>query len=367
MLDRRSLLLASIATTASLRAVPAMSQVALRPGELFVPLGCVAAAHGLWFGFALDANILAFDPDYAAFVAQQARIVVPENALKWDTVHPTTDRYDFAPADGIAAFARTQGIAMRGHTFCWHRALPDWVTKTVTPQNAEAVLVDHIHHVAGRYRGMIQSWDVANEVINVGDGLPGGWRDSFWYRALGPRYIDIACHAAHEADPAAVLCYNDYGLETDGENGSAKRAAVLSMLSGLRQRGVPIGALGIQSHLSAGGPASFGPGLAQFLLEVRDLGLTVYITEMDIDDSRLDTSTDDAQVAAVYKSYLDLVLGTGAVSAVLTWGVWDMPHYTAATPNPTGPMAMRPLIFAPGGALKDASWAVEHCFARTPA
>ena len=361
LLDRRLLLAAGCASVLGFGTPPAMAE----PGDgHFIPLGQLGHAHGLKFGFALDPHRLVDEPGYSAFVAKQASIVVSENALKWATVHPAPDRFDFAPADTIATFARSHDIAMRGHTFCWHRSLPDWVMQTVTQQNAETVLVDHIHRVAGHYRGTIQSWDVANEVINLNDGLPGGWRNSFWYRMLGPSYLDIAFRAAREADPAAVLCYNEYGLEADSDGGRAKRQAVLAMLRSLRQRGAPVGALGIQSHLRAGGADGFGPGLARFILDVKNLGLAVYVTELDVDDSRLDPATGDGMVAGVYKRYLDLVLGTGAVSVVLTWGVWDTPHYTAATPGQTGPMARRPLLFAPGGMVKDASWAAEHCFER---
>jgi len=332
--------------------------------ETFAPLRQLAAGKGIQFGFALDPVKLDNDATYRDVVARQASIVVPENVLKWQAVHPEPERYDFGPADVIADFAQAHHQRMRGHTFCWHRALPDWVTGTVTRANAEKVLVDHIGVVASRYRGRISSWDVVNEAIQIDDGQPGGLRNAFWYQMLGPRYLDVAFRAAHEADPDAVLCYNDYGLESDSRYGDSKRAAVLAMLQGLRQRGVPIGALGIQSHLRAGQGGDkqyFGNGLANFIATVRDLGLSVYVTELDVDDSRLTGSSEDRDgiVADTYKRYLNVVLGTRAVSAIITWGVWDTPHRTGATPS-TGPLAQRPLVFAPQGEIKPASWVVEH-------
>ncbi|WP_024903644.1 endo-1,4-beta-xylanase [Robbsia andropogonis] len=333
--------------------------------ERFVPLREVAAARGLTFGFALDAAKLAQDEVYRALVMREASIVVPENALKWATVHPEPERYHFAPADSIATFAKAHDQRMRGHAFCWHRALPDWLLHAVTPANAEAVLTMHINTVARHYRGQIVSWDVVNEAIQVEDGLPGGMRHAFWYQMLGERYVDLAFHAAHEADPDAVLCYNDYGLENDGHYGDTKRSAVLAMLQGLRQRGVPVHALGIQSHLRAGEVRGFGAGLSRFILAVRDLGLSVLVTELDVDDSRLTGSMDERDdiVAATYKRYLEVVLATRAVSTVITWGVWDTPHRTGATPG-NGPLAQRPLAFGPEGQIKPASWAIAHCLAR---
>lgn len=336
--------------------------------ETFIPLRQLAAEKGIQFGFAVDPVKLRNDATYQDVVARQAGILVPENVLKWQAVHPEPERYDFGPADVIADFAQTHHQQMRGHTFCWHRALPDWVTRTVTKANAEKVLVNHINMVAGRYRGRISSWDVVNEAIQIDDGQPGGLRHSFWYQMLGPVYLDVAFHAAHAADPDAVLCYNDYGLESEGRYGDGKRAAVLTLLQGLQERGVPIKALGIQSHLRAvdnGDRQRFGNGLAQFIGAVRDLGLSVYVTELDVDDSRLTGSiqNNDDIVADTVKRYLNVVLDTDAVSTIITWGVWDTPHRTGATPS-NGPLAQRPLVFGPQGEIKPASWVVEHAFQR---
>lgn len=334
--------------------------------EPFVPLRQVAAEKGIQFGFALNPATLSSDATYRDVVARQAGIVVPENALKWQTVHPEPERYDFAPADVIATFAQAHGQHMRGHTFCWHRSLPDWVPRTVTQANAETVLTAHITTVASHYRGRISAWDVVNEAIAPEDGQPGGLRNFLWYQMLGPHYLDVAFHAAHKADPDAVLCYNDYGLEGDTHYGESRRALVLAMLRGLKQRGVPVHGLGIQSHLHAGD--TFGPGLSRFIQTVRDLGLSVYVTELDVDDSRLTGSTEarDGTVAETYKRYLDLILSTRSVSAILTWGVWDKPHLVGATTT-SGPLAQRPLAFGPEGEIKPASWVVEHCLERAPA
>lgn len=267
----------------------------------------------------------------------------------------------------MAGFTSAHGIRLRGHNFCWHRALPDWVEQIADPASARGVLEAHIATVAGRYAGRVQSWDVVNEPIQPADGLPGGLRDGFWYRALGPAYIDLAFAAAHRADPKALLVINDYGLEYDEGGGPARREAMLSLLRGMLARGVPVGGVGLQSHLRAGGIDRFGPGLARFIGEIAGLGLRVLITELDVDDSRLDGPDEaiDRVVAGVYRRYLDLVLGTGAVDAVLSWGVWDSRHYTGATP-PDGPPARRALVFGPDGEIKPASRAVAAALSSAP-
>ncbi|KAB7897472.1 1,4-beta-xylanase [Rouxiella sp. S1S-2] len=341
--------------------VPLMGSRLALAAETFIPLRKLATQKGVQFGFAIDPKMLTTNATYRDVVARQASILVPENALKWQTVHPEPQRYDFGPADTIANFADEHKQQMRGHTFCWHRSLPEWVHKTVNSANAEAVLTAHIATVAGHYRGKISSWDVVNEAIQPSDGQPGGLRNSFWYQVLGPHYLDIAFHAAHKADPDAVLCYNDYGLETDTPYGEGRRTAILALLQGLKQRGVPVHGLGIQSHLRAGD--TFGPGLTKFILAVHRLGMAVYVTELDVDDSHLTGSVAarDDIVAATYKRYLEAVLATKAVSTVITWGVWDRPHLVGATTTQAR-LAQRPLVFGPQGEIKPVSWVVEHCF-----
>ena len=338
-----------------------------KQSSAWVPLGSLAKEKNIAFGFALNYSLLSTNADYDALVARECTIVTPENAMKWEAVHPERDRYSFTQADAIVAFAEQHSIKMRGHAFCWHRALPLWVTRDVTKSNAEAVLRQHIATVAGRYKGRLHSWDVVNEAIQLKDGLPDGWRNSFWYGLLGPAYVDIAFDAAKQADPSAILTYNDFGLEYENHSDNAKRKAVFAMLRDLKRRGAPIRALGLQSHLRAGTGENFGNDLPKFIAEVRDLGLEVFVTELDVDDSHLtiEGNARDEAIADVYKRYLDLVLATASVSVVITWGAWDIAKVTGAGAA-TGPKAERPLLFAPGGFPKPDAISVARSFQHAP-
>ena len=329
-------------------------------------LGSLAAKKNIAFGFALNHNLLS-DSAYAELASRQCTIVTPENAMKWDAVHPTPDRFVFDQADAIVAFAEKYSMKVRGHCFCWHRALPAWVTGSVTKNNAETVLRQHISTVAGRYKGKLHSWDVVNEAIHIKDNQPNAWRNNFWYGLLGPSYMDIAYDAARQADPGAILTYNDWGLEYENRSDNPKRKAVLAMLRDLKKRGVPIGALGLQSHLRAGTFEKFGYDLPGFIADARDLGLQVFVTEMDVDDSHVTVDGDarDEAVADVYKQYLDVVLGTAGVRVVITWGAWDISKPTGAEAV-SGPKAERPLLFAAQGKPKAAAFSVARSFERAP-
>lgn len=361
--NRRQLLRnAAILSTAS--CLP--SRIRALYADNWVPLGQIAATKNLLFGFALNYRLLS-DPTYQNLAARECTVIVPENAMKWEAVHPELERYSFEQADAIVSFAESHSMKVRGHTFCWHRALPPWFTREVNRQNAEAVLRKHIATVAGHYKGRIHSWDVVNEAIQWKDNQPNGWRNSPWYQLLGPAYVDIAFQATHEADPTAILGYNDFGLEYENAADSQKRKTVLALLKELKKRGIPIRALGIQSHLRAGTNEKFAYDLPAFINEVKDLGMHVFITEMDVDDSHLTLNGNDRDevVADVYKRYLDLVLSTGAVDLVITWGAWDMAHQVGPEVT-SGPVAQHPLLFTPQGAPKlDAKW-VAKSFQQSP-
>ncbi len=286
-----------------------------------------AAARGLLAGAAVNANLFRDDQGFRNLLAEQCSILVPENCLKWGVLRPTADTWNFTDADSLIAFAEANGIKVRGHNLAWHEAIPAWFAGTVNKENAQKFLVDHIHTVAGRYKGKIHSWDVVNEAIWLKDGRPDGLRTtSPWFELLGPGYIDLAFRTAREADPTALLTYNDYGIEYDNEEEEKKRAAVLALLRRMKADKVPLDALGIQSHIKAISKDGFGRGLRELLDGANALGLQVFVTELDVNDDAVETADiaeRDKIVANVYRDYLTKVLQGKEVKAVLTWGATD--------------------------------------------
>ena len=289
------------------------------------------------------------DP-YTQTVLSQAGILVAENAMKWSSLRPTASGYNFGPSDRLFDFARIGGQLVRGHNLCWHQQLPTWFASVATPENAASLLTEHIQTVAGRYAGRVQSWDVVNEAVNPEDGRPDGLRNSPWLRLLGPGYIELAFQTAAQADPHARLAYNDYDIELDTPDQQVKRGQVLLLLRRLHARGIPVTAVGVQSHLKATGPLP-GVGLVRFIREVATMGMEVYITEMDVNTSALagDAATQDEAVARVYDHYLRLVLAEPNVKACLTWGITDAHTWLNETHKPWAERAdgtaQRPLPF----------------------
>jgi endo-1,4-beta-xylanase len=289
-----------------------------------------AASHGLLFGAAVVPQLLDIDgvaagkttDPYTQLFAAQANILVAENAMKWGGLRPAADKFDFTQADKLMRFASLSGQRVRGHNLCWHESIPGWLKATATKDNARQLLTQHIETVAGHFRGQLHSWDVVNEAINPPDGLPDGLRKTMWLDLIGPEYIELAFRTAAAADPQAKLTYNDYNIELDTPAQVAKRDAVLALLRRFKAKGVPIHAVGVQSHLEASGPQP-GAGLQKFIREAAKMDLEIFVTEMDVNTHAVigGPEAQDTAVAAVYRDYLRLVLAEPNVPIALTWGL----------------------------------------------
>jgi endo-1,4-beta-xylanase len=335
MLTRREWIRQAAGVTAA-AAVPgflrrkALAKTPANDGQSITGAGSLkahAAARGLLTGCAVNARLFREDESFRNLLAEQYSIVVPENCLKWGTLRPTADTYNFTEADSLVTFAEAHNMKVRGHNFVWHEALPKWFADTVNKDNARKFLVDHIHTVGGRYKGKMHSWDVVNEAIWIPDGRPDGLRSSSpWFQMLGPDYLDLAFRTARETDPTALLTYNDYGIEYDSDEDGKKRAAVLALLRRMKKDNVPLDALGIQSHIQAVGKSGFSQGVRELLSGAKALGLQVFLTELDVKDDGVtteDAAERDKIVAEVYRSYLTAALDGPEVKAVLTWGASD--------------------------------------------
>src|SRR5579883_1676817 len=266
-----------------------------------------------------------------AEVKEQFDQISPENDLKWALIHPRegADGYDFGPADAFVNFGLSNHMYVVGHTLVWHSQTPQWVFAGTNPPPAEVANIaagtmtdtnaagtnnlarrrpgfgaytgprasreellqrmrDHIHAVVGRYKGKIKVWDVVNEAI--ADGGTNVLRKSLWMEIIGPDFIAKAFQYAHEADPDAILRYNDYGLENP-----AKRRKLVTLIQSLKAENVPVMAIGSQAHLNVS--INFET-MDQALTEIETLDLPIYITELDINSAQSGQRGTGADVAA---------------------------------------------------------------------
>ncbi len=331
-----------------------------------------AAKKNILFGTAIRHPLLATDKEYTQSLIKECSILVSEWGFKWQVypkpLRPTPESFDFTAADLMFNFARSNGMEVRGHTLVWYASLPDWFENTVNRQNAKGFLEKHIKTVVGRYQGKMHSWDVVNEAIEPRDKHPKGLRKTPWLEFLGEDYIDLAFRLAHEADPKAMLVYNDYGLVYDTPEDEAKRNAVIKLLKRLKSKGTPVHALGVQAHLD-GSEHKFNPKkLKDFLAQAADMGLKIMITELDVKDKYLpkDIEVRDRIVAKAYSDYLKVALEQPAVIAVLTWGLNDKHSWLNEFQPRKDGAPVRPLPLDMNGKRKLAWNAIARAFDAAP-
>jgi endo-1,4-beta-xylanase len=298
------------------------------------PLKSHAFAKGLYFGTMAYSVSLRTSQELRDAVINEAAIVTPPLEMKWESLEPVPGGHDFRGADEFMEFARKSRLGVRGHTLMWFRSHPSWLPAHLNPANADSILQRHIAITVGRYRGRIQSWDVLNEAVEPLHGRVDGLRKDIWLAVLGPDYIARAFRYARAADPEAQLVYNEYGLESDTPAAALKRTAVLTLIRKLLSEDVPIDALGLQVHIEPSAPFDANK-LHQFLDEVSALGLSIILTEVDVDERDMPGNFGwrDALVAAALARYLPPFFAHPAVEGVITWGISDRFHDNFPRPD----------------------------------
>jgi endo-1,4-beta-xylanase len=323
--------------------------------------------------------------------------LTPENEMKPDTIQPSlpgapseAGPLNFAPADIIVAFAQANHIQVRGHTLLWHRTAPDWFFKgcDVDPAgclpNVRTRLHDYIHNVVVHFGGKLYAWDVVNEVVAVDPNSSTPYRtDSPWYRAYQNAknaganvqpwdYIEDAFRYADEARTSLGLTSADLKLTINEFNTEipGKRDNLIRIIQDLRNKGVPLDAVGHQMHLRIDANVA---NVTAALVAIENLGgLENQVTELDInvyDDPPGCGPTSGSCLpnygpsppqsmlsneARVYRA-LYAAFKRPSVRSVTTWGLHDGWSWYNALP---GARANYPLLFDAAVQPKWAFWAV---------
>jgi endo-1,4-beta-xylanase len=279
-----------------------------------------------------------------ALIDRQFNVVVAENVMKAESLAPQGEGgYDFAAADALVDWARARGKQVRGHTLLWHHQNPAWMFRDGEAPAARAVLIARVQRYIGdvvrHFKGRVYAWDVVNEAFVFDEG-PGsaadadGMRLSEWRRLIGPDYVEIAFRAAAQADPDALLFYNDY--ETQNPR---KVEAISRLVRDFKARGIKIDGIGHQAHCSAGHPS-----VAQFERAIdayARLGVTQHVTELDIAlnegvmENKVTQATPELleRQARRYGELVSLFLRKREhVTALLVWGLTDADTWLTSWP-----------------------------------
>jgi endo-1,4-beta-xylanase len=287
-------------------------------------LATLAAGRRRFFGTAARIDQIDSEPVLRSAILRDCSCLTPEIDLKWAVLEPRQGRFAFAPADGLVAFARRKGLAVRGHTLLWHDSVPDWAAAALKDAPDWNVVRRYFAAVMSRYASDIREWDVVNEPIMQGSGADG-LRPNPFRQAFGPGYVARALHEARALAPDAHLLLNEFSLEYDNPADRERRYLMLKLIERLKKDGVPLDGIGMQAHLDlAKGPLNQRV-LEGFMREVAAFGLGITVTELDVKevDRTLPLDVRDRQVADETRRFLDVALAQDAVRGVVTWGLTD--------------------------------------------
>jgi endo-1,4-beta-xylanase len=223
-------------------------------------------------GAAVNINLLRKNPLYRTTVIKQFNSITAENAMKFGKLHPADGVFRWGDADELVDFAYNNNLRIHGHTLIWSANNPKWINDYQgTRQDWKQLLKTHIQTIVKHFKGKVLSWDVVNEAFNDN----GTYKNSVWLKNIGPEYIALAFQYAHEADPAALLFYNDYGHEYGGR----KVESILKMVNEFKRNKVPIHGLGLQMHIVV---RMSNGAVAKSIQVASNTGLLVHISELEI-------------------------------------------------------------------------------------
>lgn len=187
----------------------------------------------------------------------------------WKSFEPRPGEERWERVEAMIEFCSPRGILMKGHPLVWlyEDCYPDYAR--VPFAQAREMMLDRVRRVVSRGKGRIRVWDVVNEAVTchgIADGFTLGLDEMADFAAE-------CFYAAREADPEAVLVYNDYAIIGDVDGTGPRYAFVEQLLA----RGAPVDAVGIQAHFIERRPLDV---ISDSLEAYSRLGRPLHLTEL---------------------------------------------------------------------------------------
>ena len=246
----------------------------------------------------------------------------------WGRYEPVEGRTAYEETMAGARWLRERGVVLKGHPLCWHTACAPWLMQYSNEEIMRRQL-ERIHRDVTAFKGVIGLWDVINEVVIMPVFDKYDNAITRICREKGRiRLVKEVFEAARETDPNAVLLINDFNTSVSYE----------ILLEGLLEAGVPISAIGIQSHQHQG---YWGlEKLLDVLERFSRFGLPIHFTEntlisgeimpqhiVDLNDWQVDSwpSTpegEERQAREIAEMYSTL-FAHPLVEAITTWDFND--------------------------------------------
>lgn len=313
------------------------------------------------------------DPRYYNLIFENYNTLILSE-FSWKGFWRGRGDYDFESLDRIVDWAVRHGFRVRASHLVWgateasSAVIPDWLRNGNFSQDEYIqILKEHVTTVVNHYKGRVTEWSIANEAVSR-----SAWRGSdFWMDKIGPQYIEMSFQWAREADPNAVLIFNDYNNESP-RDGETRRIinGMYQTVRDLKARGVPMDVVGMQMHLLLKYSSPIAPKKQDVIETMRkfgELGVKIYITEFDVDVHRVPGTQQERwqYQANLYRDMLEACLESGVCTSFATWGVSDSTSWiTCQEPWCVNVPDADPLMFDKDFKPKPAYFAVMDVLSR---
>ena len=160
----------------------------------------------------------------------------------WGMYEHEEGKPSFEATMEAAKWLRERNVTVKGHPLCWHTACADWLLKYSNEEIMKKQL-DRIERDVTAYKGVIDMWDVINEVVIMPNFDKYDNAITRICKEKGRiKLIKEVFAQAKQFNPDATLLLNDFNTT----------AAYECLIDGCLEAGVPISAIGIQSHQHQG-------------------------------------------------------------------------------------------------------------------
>jgi len=243
----------------------------------------------------------------------------------WGNYERESGRLEAGRLRTMAAWCAARGIRTKGHPLCWHTVPPRWLLDAGVGEIQERQ-VGRIRREVAEFRGLIDTWDVVNEVLAMPDHEEGGSPLARLCRKLTiPGLVGTMFGEARRNNPDATLILNDFRSDE----------AFVQVLRRCLDAGVPVDAVGLQSHMHMG--AWPDEQIWEVCERLGALGKPIHFTELTVLSGRPKTDTDwlghhpgwhttaedEARQAGHVRRIYRLLFSHPAVEAVTWWDFTD--------------------------------------------
>jgi len=274
---------------------------------------------GITVGIELDGSLFN-SPTYQQIIDRDFNLATVDSGVYWPDSEPTRGVFRLEWPDTQTQFAQNHQLPIRYHPLLWEAlgtdSYPTWLVDTTDSRDLLAGAVrNHITQLVSHYQGGAREWVVVNELTP----------DELFSRRLGPDYVEIAFRAAREADPNAILIYNDFDNHTVGWTNYQHTLEIAQRLKALDL----IDGVGLQMHIWC---VDCAPEKDDLIIAMRSFGLPVYITELDVTMAGATGTRDEiwAQQALIYRHIMDACLESGVCKSFTVWGIGDKYSWMAS-------------------------------------